>query len=150
MLRKFPNLQFALSEGGTGWMPYWLERIDYMYQQHRFWTAPGLRRHSCRARSARDHLSFCFISDRAGVDERHTIGIDNITWECDYPHSDSTWPNSPEALAKQLDGVPDDEIAKITHENAMRTSATTRSPTSRRSRRRSRRCANRPPAGTSA
>ena len=32
------NLKFALSEGGTGWLPYWLERIDYVYQQHRFWT----------------------------------------------------------------------------------------------------------------
>ena len=71
-------------------------------------------------KSRDEHLTYCFISDRAGVDERHKIGIDSITWECDYPHSDSTWPHSPEALAKQLDGVPDDEIAKITHENAMR------------------------------
>ena len=38
VLRKFPNLQFALSEGGTGWIPYWLERLDYVYHQHRFWT----------------------------------------------------------------------------------------------------------------
>ncbi|MEX0666024.1 MAG: amidohydrolase family protein, partial [Acidimicrobiia bacterium] len=48
------------------------------------------------------------------------IGIDNITWECDYPHSDSTWPHSPEAMAKQVEGVPEDEVAKITYENAMR------------------------------
>ena len=38
VLRKFPDLKFALSEGGIGWLPYWLERIDYVYQQHRFWT----------------------------------------------------------------------------------------------------------------
>ncbi|TMK86941.1 MAG: amidohydrolase, partial [Actinobacteria bacterium] len=38
VLRKFPDLQFALSEGSIGWLPYWLERIDYVYQQHRFWT----------------------------------------------------------------------------------------------------------------
>jgi hypothetical protein len=69
---------------------------------------------------ALDHFSFCFISDRAGVEDRHRIGIDNITWECDYPHSDSTWPHSPETLSKQLDGVPDDEAAKLTYENAMR------------------------------
>ena len=48
------------------------------------------------------------------------IGIDTITWECDYPHSDSTWPNSPELLSKTLTGIPDDEIDKITHLNAMR------------------------------
>jgi predicted TIM-barrel fold metal-dependent hydrolase len=119
VLRKFPRLQFALSEGGTGWVPYWLERIDYTYQQHRFWTYQDFG-DQLPSQVALDHFSFCFISDRAGVEDRHRIGIDNITWECDYPHSDSTWPHSPETLAKQLHGVPADEAAKITHENAMR------------------------------
>jgi predicted TIM-barrel fold metal-dependent hydrolase len=119
VLRRFPNLEFALSEGGTGWVPYWLERIDYTYQQHRFWTHQDFG-DQLPSQVALDHFSFCFISDRAGVEDRHRIGIDNITWECDYPHSDSTWPHSPETLAKQLDGVPDDEAAKLTYENAMR------------------------------
>ncbi len=43
-----------------------------------------------------------------------------MTWECDYPHSDSSWPHSPESVAKQLEGMTDDEINKMTHENAMR------------------------------
>ncbi len=119
VLRKFPTLQFALSEGGTGWLPYWLERIDYVYQQHRFWTHQNFG-DRLPSDVAREHLTFCFISDRAGVEDRYAIGVDNITWECDYPHSDSSWPHSPESVAKQLDGVPADEVAKITNENAMR------------------------------
>jgi predicted TIM-barrel fold metal-dependent hydrolase len=119
VLRKFPNLQFALSEGGTGWLPYWLERIDYVYQQHRFWTGQDFGA-ELPSQVARAHFTFCYISDRSGVENRHAIGIDNITWECDYPHSDSSWPNSPESLSKQLEGVPDDEIAKMTNLNAMR------------------------------
>jgi predicted TIM-barrel fold metal-dependent hydrolase len=119
VLRKFPDLKFALSEGGIGWMPYWLERIDYVYQQHRFWTHQDFG-DQLPSQVARDHFTFCFISDRAGVEARHAIGIDNITWECDYPHSDSSWPHSPESVIKQLDGVPDAEINKITYENAMR------------------------------
>ncbi|MBV8983703.1 MAG: amidohydrolase [Acidimicrobiia bacterium] len=119
VLRKFPDLKFALSEGGIGWMPYWLERIDYVYQQHRFWTHQDFG-DQLPSQVARDHFTFCFISDRAGVEARHAIGIDNITWECDYPHSDSSWPHSPESVIKQLDGVPDDEINKITYENATR------------------------------
>ena len=119
VLRKFPNLQFALSEGSIGWLPYWLERIDYVYQQHRFWTHQAFG-DQLPSQVARDHFTFCFISDKAGVDQRHAIGIDNITWECDYPHSDSSWPHSPESVIKQFDGVPDDEINKMTHENAMR------------------------------
>ncbi len=119
VLRKFPNLKFALSEGGTGWLPYWLERIDYVHQQHRFWTNQEFG-DQLPSQVARDHFIFCFISDRSGVEQRHAIGIDNITWECDYPHSDSSWPNSPESVSKQLDGVAEDEIAKMTHENAIR------------------------------
>ena len=51
---------------------------------------------------------------------RDLIGIDNITWECDYPHSDSTWPQAPEKLWASLDGVPDDDIHKITWQNTTR------------------------------
>ena len=119
VLRRFPDLKFALSEGGIGWLPYWLERIDYVYQQHRFWTHQDFG-DQLPSQVARDHMTFCYISDRAGVEQRHAIGIDNITWECDYPHSDSSWPHSPESVIKQLDGVPDDEINKMTYENATR------------------------------
>jgi len=119
VLRRFPDLKFALSEGGIGWLPYWLERIDYVYQQHRFWTHQDFG-DQLPSQVARDHMTFCFISDKAGVDQRHAIGIDNITWECDYPHSDSSWPHSPESVIKQLYGVPDGEINKITYENAVR------------------------------
>ena len=51
---------------------------------------------------------------------RHRIGIDLISWECDYPHSDTTWPESPEFVARQLDGLTTEEIDKITHRNALR------------------------------
>ena len=56
-------------------------------------------------------------ADAAGVRNRDLIGLDNITWECDYPHSDSTWPKAPEVLWKSLAGVPDADIHKITWQN---------------------------------
>jgi hypothetical protein len=62
----------------------------------------------------------CFIDDAFGIDNRRYLNIDNITWECDYPHSDSTWPTSPEAAMKYLEGVSDEEVNKITHLNAMK------------------------------
>ena len=46
--------------------------------------------------------------------------MDNVMWECDYPHSDSTWPTAPETLAESLAGVSDHDIDRITHLNAMR------------------------------
>jgi hypothetical protein len=64
----------------------------------------------------------CWIDDPVGIEMRHKMNIDMITWECDYPHSDSTWPNSPEAFMKQMQAsdCTDVEIDKISHANAMR------------------------------
>ena len=70
----------------------------------------------------REHFLTCFISDPVGVELRDRIGIDNIAWEADYPHSDSMWPSAPEELGVVFaqSGVPDGDIDKMTHENAMR------------------------------
>ena len=67
-----------------------------------------------------ERIITCFIDDAFGVESRRHLELDNVCWECDYPHSDSTWPNAPEMAMKYLDGVPDAEVNKITHENAMR------------------------------
>jgi hypothetical protein len=121
VLKRFPDLHFALSEGGIGWLPYFLERIDYVYERHRFWTKQQFG-DMLPSQKARQAFTFCFIDDKMGVENRHHIGVDSITWECDYPHSDSSWPHSPEALAKHFDDtVSGDDIAKISHRNAMRT-----------------------------
>jgi predicted TIM-barrel fold metal-dependent hydrolase len=49
---------------------------------------------------------------------RHEIGIDNLTWECDYPHSDSFWPESRARFTEAVQGIPDDEVHKIAELNA--------------------------------
>jgi predicted TIM-barrel fold metal-dependent hydrolase len=118
VLTEFPDVRFALSEGGIGWIPYFLERADYVYRHHRLWTGQDLP--MLPSELFRERFVTCFIDDAVGIRNRHDVGIDMITWECDYPHSDSTWPESPERLAESLVGVPDDEVAAITHRNAMR------------------------------
>jgi predicted TIM-barrel fold metal-dependent hydrolase len=119
VLQQFPAVRFALSEGGTGWIPYFLERVDYVYHHHRAWTGQDLG-DMLPSQLFRERIITCFIDDAVGLELRHHIGVDSMTWECDYPHSDSTWPTSPETLSKSLTGIPDDEIDKITHLNAMR------------------------------
>ena len=118
-LKKYRNLTFALSEGGIGWIPYFRERIDYTYERHRFWTGQDMG-DRIPSQVLDEQVVVCFIDDPVGVELRHKMNIDMITWECDYPHSDSTWPQSPEFVTKQMDGVPDDDIDKMTHTNAMR------------------------------
>jgi predicted TIM-barrel fold metal-dependent hydrolase len=119
VLKEFPAVRIALSEGGTGWIPYFLDRLDRTYDMHHLWTGQdfGDRKPS---EVFREHFLTCFISDPVGIRLRHDIGIDNIAWECDYPHSDSSWPFAPEELAEVAEGVPDEDLAKIGHDNAMR------------------------------
>jgi predicted TIM-barrel fold metal-dependent hydrolase len=121
MPREYDNLKIVLSEGGIGWLPYFLERADLVQKNHGPWTRQkwGGKRPSD---VFREHFISCFIEDRAGVKARHDIGIDIITFENDYPHADITWPNTPEQLLHgEFAGVPDEDIDKITHLNALRT-----------------------------
>ena len=118
VFRRFPDLRIALSEGGIGWIPYFLERIDYVYRHHRAWTNQDFG-DKLPSEVFDEHILTCFIDDHIGVELRHHLNGDNLHWECDYPHSDSTWPAAPESVMDQLGDVPDDEINKITHLNAM-------------------------------
>jgi hypothetical protein len=119
VLQQFPDLRIALSEGGIGWIPYFLERVDYVYTHHKAWTGQDLGG-KLPSELFNERIITCFIDDAVGLENRHHLNIDHITWECDYPHSDSTWPLSPELLAPSLAGIPDGEIDQITHQNAIK------------------------------
>lgn len=119
VIKEFPDLRFALSEGGTGWIPYFVDRIDRTYEMHHLWTGQDFG-DKLPSEVFRERFLTCFISDPVGIRLRHDIGLDNIAWECDYPHSDSSWPAAPEELAAVTEGVADSEINKITYENACR------------------------------
>ncbi|BFM08259.1 amidohydrolase family protein [Halioxenophilus aromaticivorans] len=118
ILRKYPDIRFSLSEGGSGWIPHFMERADFV-NAHHVWTNQnfgGLK----PSEVFRKHCFNCFIEDPVAVKLRDDIGIDTMMWECDYPHSDSTWPKSPELLWESMKTISAQEVNKITHLNAMR------------------------------
>jgi predicted TIM-barrel fold metal-dependent hydrolase len=121
LFRKFPDLKVALSEGGIGWIPYFKERIDYQYRQHHFWTGQDFG-DRLPSEVFDEHVLTCFIDDRFGVRNRQALNMDHVMWECDYPHSDSTWPFAPEQLWEHFEGIDisDYDIDRMTHLNAMR------------------------------
>jgi predicted TIM-barrel fold metal-dependent hydrolase len=120
VLRRFPDLRIALSEGGIGWLPYFYDRVDWIYARHRFWTGQDFGGR-LPSEVFRERVVTCFIDDPAGVAMLERVGTDNVCWEADYPHSDSTWPTSPEQLATSIEaaGLDDETVRKITHANAM-------------------------------
>ena len=115
---KHPELKFMLSEGGIGWGPYMLERMDGGWAKHRYYQNinPTAKPSELFAK----HIFGCFIDDEFGVANRHLVGIDNITWEGDYPHSDSNWPNSRKIVHDTMLNVPDEDVHKMVELNARR------------------------------
>src|SRR6476620_5010160 len=83
-LRKFPNLRVALSEGGIGWIPYFLERVDNIYDRHNKWTGADFRKRR-PSEVFNEQVVTCWITDRVGIEVRSHLNLDNICWECDYP-----------------------------------------------------------------
>jgi predicted TIM-barrel fold metal-dependent hydrolase len=120
VVKKFPTITFALSEGGIGWIPFLLERFEDVYSRQRAWTGDDLGDGLTPTDVFRRNFVSCFIRDRIGIANRHSIGVDTICWEMDYPHSDSSWPDAPEQLAAQLEGCSPDEVEAITWRNAAR------------------------------
>lgn len=119
LLTKFPDLRFAMSEGCMGWVPFLRERADSAYRNHKYWTHADLAGKQPSEILA-EQFMFCFHEDDFGLSVRHQVGIDQIAWECDFPHADSTWPHSAELLWNSVKNFPRDEIDRITHLNAMR------------------------------
>lgn len=112
---KFPRLRVALSEGGIGWIPYMIERLDYTWERQRYLSRLGPRRPS---EVFREHLYGCFIDDVAGVAQRDQIGVNNLMLESDYPHSDTSWPNTRKRAQEVLAMVNDEDAARIAEWNA--------------------------------
>jgi Predicted metal-dependent hydrolase of the TIM-barrel fold len=120
VFKKYPNLTVALSEGGIGWIPYFLERLDHAYLTHKAWTGADFGT-KLPSEVFMERVILCFIEDRFGVRHAREIGVDRICIETDYPHSDAIWPNAPEVLSAHfgLTDLTDDEIDKMTHRNAI-------------------------------
>jgi len=120
VMRKFPALRVALSEGGTSWVPGFLDRMERHYDNQK-WTGADLGGRT-PTEVFRQHFLTCFISDPSGLLLRDRIGVDNIAFETDYPHSDCIFPGAAEDLWGHFEtaGVSRVEREKIGFENACR------------------------------
>lgn len=117
--RRYPGLKFVFSEGGIGWLPNALERADRMWRRHQVYS--GLD-DILPSDVFRQNMYLCMIEEPVCLKYRHDIGVEKIMWECDYPHTDTTWPDSQATVADILKAadVPDGEATLITHGNAER------------------------------
>jgi predicted TIM-barrel fold metal-dependent hydrolase len=120
VLVRFPDLKLAYSEGQIGWIPYILERADDVWLEHRAWG--GVREIVPEPPSTYYYRQVfgCFFRDRHGIESLESVGIDNTTFETDYPHTDSTWPHTKKVAQELMAGLPDDVVHKLVRGNAIR------------------------------
>jgi predicted TIM-barrel fold metal-dependent hydrolase len=117
--RQFPTLKFVFSEGGIGWLPNVLERADRMWERHKRYS--GLD-DVLPSEIFRQNMYLCMIEEPVCLRYRNDIGIDRIMWECDYPHTDTVWPESRQSAAAVFEqsGCDEAEVTAISHGNAER------------------------------
>jgi predicted TIM-barrel fold metal-dependent hydrolase len=118
-LDEFPQLQLSFAESQIGWLPYLLERMERIWRENLGWTA---QKH--RGRTPREmflaQVNCCFVDDAHGVASLDAIGVDNVTFETDYPHSETTWPDSLDIAGEQLASLDEASRQKVLRGNALR------------------------------
>jgi predicted TIM-barrel fold metal-dependent hydrolase len=111
---RFPTLKIAMSEGGIGWVPMLIDRLDNMCVRNGYAGDWPMR----PSEVLRRNFWFCTFDDPSTIDCRAVIGVDHIMVEVDYPHGDSIWPNVQRTIAETWGHIPVDEVRKMCSLNA--------------------------------
>jgi len=119
ILVRHPTLKLAYSEGQMGWIPYALERADSVWREFRGWAFDKEAVPEPPSFYFRRQVYACFFRDNFGLKNLHDIGVDNVTFETDYPHSDSTWPDTKDIFTDMVRDLPDEDVYKIARGNAI-------------------------------
>jgi predicted TIM-barrel fold metal-dependent hydrolase len=119
VLTRHPELVIAYSEGQIGWIPYILERADTVWHENRGWGGIADKVLEPPSELFKRHVYGCFFDDPHGLRSIDEIGVDRITYETDYPHSDSTWPHSAKIAAEQTADLPADVVHRVLRGNAI-------------------------------
>ncbi|WP_426512502.1 amidohydrolase family protein [Dactylosporangium sp. McL0621] len=114
---RFPDIKIVLSEGGIGWVPGLVDRLNHMLSYHEMygtWKGIDLTPAEVLLRN----FYFCAVEDPSTFALRDVIGVDHILLEQDYPHCDSTWPHTQRTIEEEIGGLPAADVRKMTWENA--------------------------------
>ncbi len=119
LLVRYPNLKLAFSESQIGWMPYVMERMDRIWRMGNSIAQIDPAFVNEPSSYLEGRVFGCFFEDSYGIANRNAIGVNQITFESDYPHQDSTWPHTYEYLSAALREVSEDDAFRIARGNAI-------------------------------
>jgi predicted TIM-barrel fold metal-dependent hydrolase len=120
VMHRYPKLKIAYSEGQIGWIPYALERADTVWEQHNAWLNSKKLCPEPPSTYYYDRVFGCFTWDRHGVRSLDEVGPNNICFETDYPHTDTTWPDTKAYCEQILEGMDEQDKYNILRGNAIK------------------------------
>ncbi len=118
VFQRFPKLRFVSVESGVGWFAFAANYMDNTWNKQRYWTKSGLTEPPSFYMDQNVYGSF--INDPVGVANRHFPGAKNIMWSSDYPHSETTFPNSWDVINQNLADIPQADRDEIISKRAQR------------------------------
>jgi uncharacterized protein len=115
---RFRRLKLVLVESEAGWLPHFVDQLDYYYTRFRERSPQKLERlpSQCFA----EQIFATFFRDRNVSTVLARLGTKNVMWSSDYPHGNSTWPKSRQVVRENLASLSDADLDAVTSSNCMR------------------------------
>jgi len=120
IFERFQKLKILSVENDIGWAANYLQRLDHCFGRYSVLLNKRFKSGRLPSEQFRDHVFLTFMDDMAGIRTYDLIGVDNVMWANDYPHGDSTFPHSKEAIARQFDKMPTQDRNKILRDNVLK------------------------------
>ena len=120
VFERFPKLKVSVVEFELAWAAHLLNTMDYTYVERPEEAFYRFKGDALPSDFFHNNVFLSFQEDAVGIRLRDVIGVDKLMWGSDYPHSESTFPRSREIIDGILEGVPQDEKAKIVGGNVAR------------------------------
>src|SRR3989442_4939934 len=116
VFERHPELKIICVEADAGWVPHFMYRMDHAWERHRYWLTGGPLT-KMPSEYFREHVYTTFQDDWVAFQVKDLCNVRRLMWANDFPHSDSTWPNSQAVLAKQAAHLTEEERDLVLHDN---------------------------------
>jgi len=118
VLDRYPDLRIVMVEHEASWLPYFEQQWDYYWRRFKAKNPPPIQK--APSEYVREQVYVTFFNDSLGGKLLSFWGHDNCMWSNDFPHENSTWPNSRQVIQRDLGHLPDDVRRKLIRDNVVR------------------------------
>ena len=117
VFERHPDLRVVCVEADAGWVPHYMYRMDHAYKRHRNWLPPGQALSKLPSEYFRENVYTTFQDDWVAFKIANLMNHERLMWANDFPHSDSTWPDSAAILEEHPAELTQEQVDRILYRN---------------------------------